>query len=903
MAHPQTPITPGHDDVPTLWDSFLRGYSLAGGSSNCIGTRLTWDNSSPQAAQPLPEYKWLSYARVLARVRDLSAGFIDLFGLSCLVPPGSSDHPEKGDGLDRPRIALWCPSSPCWTISEYAAYRNSITVVSMDDQLSAQAATEVIRTTRPRAVILSTQNFNRLTGYRDHQRRHQITSSRIDSSDIDSNNPGNSLGSALSSPSTKGTPKKTQTTTTHEGPGVHVLGAESPSAGPRDPSHSARDSIGTPSVCSSSTRHPGRSEPIYIITDPLEISSNTRLNALRLGLTFYSLEEVYRIGHTTIINSLPIHALDYTLEPQKVVEIENLNPLRPRSSTLACIVYSSGTTGTPKPCVLSHANFAANLAAFNLLVQQEKLRDLHTQDLVQFSYLPLHHIYEKQTQAWVLNQGGSIGFSSLENPRLLEDLSLLKPTFLNTTPNFLTHQILDRRLQFLNNFHSFKNPIESYLLNKAIDQKLLMLKMGFGEQIWLWDRFVLGYLRDQLGGRLKWIVSGTSPLSKHVAELLSASLSVKISEGYGLTETCGAACMTVEDDSLLFSVGHVGPPLPCCEIKLKKVDGLAAIDEESGLAQGEVYVRGANVFRGYLVPSSSTSEERIESAVDGEGWFATGDIGHFDASGRLHLVDRLLTLDGRTEVIHQEVHNRFNLIDLGKIERKLNQSIQEISQIFVSGRTADTHAEVGIGMIGDLVGFVVVNRPCFLRWYTINNPSNNQLVSRHPQNGPFDDDPTSIDATRGDDEWEIVNENPDLDPPLQTEGDSSAPSSASPTDHLLLLTSDSDYQFELDKICKTPVVIKSFLNYLGRRSKSIGLKSHEIPKMIYLSTREFKPRDDDTEDEDKTKKDEKGKSTEIEHQQQDEILLPSDHSTQSSTNDTIFLSLNSKNSRLMNHFS
>jgi acyl-CoA synthetase (AMP-forming)/AMP-acid ligase II len=64
------------------------------------------------------------------------------------------------------------------------------------------------------------------------------------------------------------------------------------------------------------------------------------------------------------------------------------------------------------------------------------------------------------------------------------------------------------------------------------------------------------------------IVSGTSPLSKHVAELLSVSLSVKISEGYGLTETCGAACFTVEDGSNTFVVGHVGPPLPCCEVKV-----------------------------------------------------------------------------------------------------------------------------------------------------------------------------------------------------------------------------------------------------------------------------------------------------------------------------------------------
>jgi len=156
------------------------------------------------------------------------------------------------------------------------------------------------------------------------------------------------------------------------------------------------------------------SEPIYILTDPLQLSAHTRFDALQLGLSFYSLEEVARIGHALNLTALPIDAPDLTLESDKVIHAEEMNPLRPESRTLAGIIYSSGTTGNPKPCVLTHANFAANLAAFNYLVKHNRLKDLHTQDLVHFSYLPLHHIYEKQTQAWVFHQGGSIGFSTLE---------------------------------------------------------------------------------------------------------------------------------------------------------------------------------------------------------------------------------------------------------------------------------------------------------------------------------------------------------------------------------------------------------------------------------------------------------------------------------------------------------
>lgn len=114
------------------------------------------------------------------------------------------------------------------------------------------------------------------------------------------------------------------------------------------------------------------------------------------------------------------------------------------------------------------------------------------------------HIYEKQSQAFVFYNGGSIGYSSILSLRFLEDLTILKPTFLNTTPNFLIQQILLNRLNSLSNFDSYKSSIESYLLKKAIEEKIKVLKEGHGQQVWLWDQFVLGYLRDQLGGRLKW---------------------------------------------------------------------------------------------------------------------------------------------------------------------------------------------------------------------------------------------------------------------------------------------------------------------------------------------------------------------------------------------------------------
>ncbi|KAI8443011.1 AMP-dependent synthetase/ligase [Phakopsora pachyrhizi] len=112
--------------------------------------------------------------------------------------------------------------------------------------------------------------------------------------------------------------------------------------------------------------------------------------------------------------------------------------------------------------------------------------------------------------------------------------------------------------------------------------------------------------------------------------MLSASLSVKISEGYGLTETCLAASISLIDSlGILSNDGDVGKPLPCYEIKLKDVEGIYTKDDKP-FARGQIFVRGHNLFKGNFIPGTQTEDERIHSPLDSSGWFGTGDIGYFD---------------------------------------------------------------------------------------------------------------------------------------------------------------------------------------------------------------------------------------------------------------------------------
>lgn len=111
----------------------------------------------------------------------------------------------------------------------------------------------------------------------------------------------------------------------------------------------------------------------------------------------------------------------------------------------------------------------------------------------------MSHIYERLVQAFVLMSGGSIGFYSRASPRILEDLSLLKPTMLVSVP-----LLLERIVCRIKDSTAAQTTAKKYMIETAVEQKLKIMRDGGGEKSWLLDRWVLSAIRERLGGRLRW---------------------------------------------------------------------------------------------------------------------------------------------------------------------------------------------------------------------------------------------------------------------------------------------------------------------------------------------------------------------------------------------------------------
>ncbi|KAJ1689034.1 hypothetical protein LUZ63_013189 [Rhynchospora breviuscula] len=299
---------------------------------------------------------------------------------------------------------------------------------------------------------------------------------------------------------------------------------------------------------------------------------------------------------------------------------KTLQPFRPpKPDDIATICYTSGTTGTPKGVVLTHSSLIANVAGSSLSV------DFGPSD-VYISYLPLAHIYERVNQIGLVHYGVAVGFYQGDNLKLIDDLAVLRPTLFSSVP-----RLYNRIYAGIINAVKESGGMKERLFNAAFNSKRKALLNGKSPSP-IWDRLVFKKIKEKLGGRVRFMSSGASPLSADVMEFLRICFGCEILEGYGMTETsCVISVMDIGDKL----IGHVGSPNPSIEIKLVDVPEMNYTSDDVPYPRGEICVRGHSVFRGYYKDEVQTRE-----VIDDDGWLHTGDIGLWLPGGRLKIIDR-----------------------------------------------------------------------------------------------------------------------------------------------------------------------------------------------------------------------------------------------------------------------
>ncbi|KAJ6668627.1 hypothetical protein lerEdw1_012109 [Lerista edwardsae] len=289
------------------------------------------------------------------------------------------------------------------------------------------------------------------------------------------------------------------------------------------------------------------------------------------------------------------------------VEIISMKELElPRPEDLAIICFTSGTTGNPKGAMISHRNIVSNMSAF--VKTTEKAVFPSPEDTL-ISFLPLAHMFERVVECVILCHGARIGFFQGDIRLLMDDLKTLQPTVFPVVPRLL-NRMFDKIFGQANT--SFKR----WILDFASRRKEAELRSGIIRNNSLWDKMIFRKIQASLGGNVRLMITGAAPVSANVLTFLRAALGCQFYEGYGQTECTAGCSLTIPGD---WTAGHVGAPMPCNLIKLVDVEEMNYF---AAKGEGEVCIKGANVFQGYLKDPEKTKE-----ALDEDGWVHTGDIG------------------------------------------------------------------------------------------------------------------------------------------------------------------------------------------------------------------------------------------------------------------------------------
>jgi long-chain acyl-CoA synthetase len=308
------------------------------------------------------------------------------------------------------------------------------------------------------------------------------------------------------------------------------------------------------------------------------------------------------------------------------------NARRVKPSDLATIIYTSGTTGEPKGVMLTHANLTSNIeAGSQVLVLSE--------DDVALSFLPLSHAFERMVSFIYLLTGVQIVFAESMGS-IARDIGTVRPTVMTGVPR--VYEKLQTRIVttgeaapgakgaiFRWAVKAGRARAHAHLAGRSPG---LLVRASAA----LAERVVFSAIRSRLGGRLRFLVSGSAPLDASVLEFFHG-IGLPIVEGYGLTETAPILTVNPPDAPRAETVGR---PLPNVELRIAE--------------DGEILARGPNIMAGYYNKPDATAE------VLADGWLATGDIGTIDAAGYLRITDRkkdLLVTSGGKNIAPQPIEH------------------------------------------------------------------------------------------------------------------------------------------------------------------------------------------------------------------------------------------------------